>query len=246
MEYNVKFDKLAEKFNVFSVFTLRDIMELRKMKDDASLFESMKGAFLKDKLTLEEVTKLEILFNLLKFCLSESFDDREICAIFSIYWQTLEKEFSQLTSDDLFASFKRDLFKHAVDRPPIQMLILSKDSVEKVGNYFVDTFYRNFELIKYLVISETKLELRTFPIFEVNLPQSGSLSLAKEILPRKNKILNQYLKNTDHLTELEKKIEEVLEIERDEIDDFLDKEFEKQDADFMEKVKDLEGKKKKR
>ena len=63
-------------------------------------------------------------------------------------------------------------------------------------------------------------------------------------MPRNAKILRQYFESHRPKTELEQKIEMVLEFERDKLDKKMEKIFQEQDSDFNAKIEELLKKKK--
>ena len=69
-------------------------------------------------------------------------------------------------------------------------------------------------------------------------------SEATEVLPRNSKILRQYFESRRPKTELEQKIEIVLDFERNRLDKQMEKIFAEQDEVFKNKVDELLKKKK--
>ena len=76
------------------------------------------------------------------------------------------------------------------------------------------------------------------------MPKVEDLSLGNEIIPRNAKILRQYFESHRPKTELEQKIEMVLEFEREKLDKKMEKIFQEQDNDFNAKIEELFKKKK--
>ena len=71
------------------------------------------------------------------------------------------------------------------------------------------------------------------------------IEMGEETLPRQNKILKNYYENKRPKTELEQKIELVLDFERERLDKILQEKFHEQDEVFNKKVEELLSKKKK-
>ena len=69
--------------------------------------------------------------------------------------------------------------------------------------------------------------------------------MAIETLPRNVKILKQYTENRKPKSDLEKKIEMILEFEREKLDSKLEEKFAAQDAVFNKKLDEILSKKKK-
>ena len=111
-------------------------------------------------------------------------------------------------------------------------------------NFFFDVIYRRFHMLHYTLTSKIDIDIDSREIISYNLPKVEDLSEGTEILPRNAKILRQYFESRRPKTELEQKIEIVLEFERDKLDQKMDKIFAEQDAEFNEKVDELLKKKK--
>ena len=131
-----------------------------------------------------------------------------------------------------------------MDRFSSQIGILRKETYYLMTNFFVDVISRRFHMLHYTLTSKIDIDIDSREIISYNLPKVEDLSEGTEILPRNAKILRQYFESRRPKTELEQKIEIVLEFERDKLDQKMDKIFAEQDAEFNEKVDELLKKKK--
>ena len=125
-----------------------------------------------------------------------------------------------------------------------QIGILKKETYYAMTNFFVDVIYRRFHMLHYSLTSKIDIDIDSRETISYNLPKVEDLSEGTEILPRNAKILRQYFESRRPKTELEQKIEIVLEFERDKLDQKMDKIFAEQDAVFNEKIDELLKKKK--
>jgi hypothetical protein len=98
--------------------------------------------------------------------------------------------------------------------------------------------------MKYMLTKNKEIQLSDKEIFDVKLPHVLSLEMASEILPRNSKILRQYTENKKPKTELEQKIEQVLEFEREILYKKMEEVFTIQDQNFNKKLEELLKKKK--
>ena len=168
----------------------------------------------------------------------------EICTLYLIFHETLQLSFRKNSKTQIFNFFREKLIKFSVNRPPYQIGILSKLTIEKIADFFIDNILKRFELMKYMLTKNKDIILSDKEIFEVKLPHVLSLEMASEILPRNSKILRQYTENKKPKTELEQKIEQVLEFEREILDKKMEEVFTAQDQNFNKKLEDLLKKKK--
>ena len=99
-------------------------------------------------------------------------------------------------------------------------------------------------MIHYCLTNKDWITLETRESVSYDLPKIEDLSLGNEIIPRNVKILRQYFESHRPKTELEQKIEMVLEFERDKLDKKMEKIFQEQDSDFNAKIEELFKKKK--
>jgi hypothetical protein len=242
------FHNIAEKnFGVFSICTEDDIDFLRSIyKEKDNIRKNIKNMIMGDD-GLKSKTRVEIYSLLTEFLFDKcpGIQNIEVCAIYSIFWDTLRLSFKKNSKRAIFENFKRGVIKHSMDRPPLQIGILAKQTVEKLTTFFVDTIFSRFEHFKYMLSKNKEVEIVNKDMFEISLPHILNLEMAIEALPRNLKILKQYTENRKPKSDLEKKIEIILDFERERLDLKLDDKFSKQDKVFNTKVDDLISKKKK-
>ena len=98
--------------------------------------------------------------------------------------------------------------------------------------------------MKYSLTKKVNIDLDTRELSLYELPKIDNLENATEILPRNAKNLRQYFESRRPKTELEQKIEMVLEFERERLDQKMEKIFEEQDIQFNQRADELLKKKK--
>ncbi len=214
------------------------------MKDKFTLTEQFRVFldFLEYNTKSESI--IEIFVNLLDFCVKNNFSNLEICAIYSIYYQTLNLSFLTQGKVEIFNFFKNLLIKHSMDRPPYQIGIFKKANMELIVDYFIENVYKKFELLKFLLTNKQNIEIVNTELMSISFPHVLGLEFGQEILPRQMKILKQYYENKRPKSEFEQKVEMIMEFERDVLDKNLEIQFKKQDEEFQKKLEDLTKKKK--
>jgi len=195
---------------------------------------------------LKSATKVELFCLLTEYIFEKCqvIAKIEICTIFLVFYETLKLSFRKNSKIQIFNYFKEKLIRFSVDRPPFQIGILSKSTIEKIADFFIENIFKRFEFMKCMLTKNKDIELFNQEIFEVNLPQVLSLEIASEILPRNAKILKQYIENKKPKRELEQKIEQVLEFQRDILDKKMEEVFALQDQAFNKKLDEILKKKK--
>jgi hypothetical protein len=239
------FFKIAENFKVFSVSSEEDVKFLRSISNDKKeLRNNIKIIFEKHRKIKKSNLKLEILNLMIDACFKNNFEDIEICACLTIFKELLSLSFRRNTKFDLFDKFKYFVLRHAMDRPPHQIGIFKKHTVEKITDFFIENIYKRYELLTYLLTKKTFIELENKELLEIRMPHILDLELAQELLPRSCKILKQYTENKKPKTELEQKIDLILEWERERLDAYMEEKFDEQDAEFNTKLEEIMKKKK--
>jgi len=239
------FLKIAENFSVFSCCCEEDVKFLKALHSKKNeLRKNLRVLFENHPKIIKSNLKLEMFFLLIDFCFKNNFEEIEICALLTIFKELFSLSFRRNTKMDFFNKFKHLVLKHAMDRPPHQIGIFNKATVEKITDFFIENIYKKYELLTYLLTKKKFLELENKELLEIRMPHVLDLDLAQECLPRSCKILKQYTENRKPKTELEQKIEAVLEFERDRLDLYLENKFEIQDDEFNKKVEEMIKKKK--
>lgn len=245
MNDNDLFYKIAENFNVFSCCSEEDVRFLRAISSNkAELRKNIRIIFEGHPKITKNQIKIEMMFLLVEFCFKNNFEEIEVCALLTIFRELFSFSFRRITKMDFFNKFKHFVLKHAMDRPPHQIGVFNKSTVEKIIDFFIENVYKKYELLTCLLTKKKLLELENKEIIEVRMPHILDLELAQECLPRSFKILKQYTENRKPKSELEQKIEMILEFERDKLDKFLESKFETQDVEFNKKVEEMLKKKK--
>jgi len=195
---------------------------------------------------LNSTTKIELFCLLTEYIFEKciAINKIEICTIYLIFYETFKLSLQLNSKIQIFNFFRDNLMKFSVDRPPNQIGILSKSTIEKVADFFIHNILKRFELMKYMLTKNEEIELSDKEILEIKFPHVLSLEMASEILPRNSKILRQYTENKKPKTELEQKIEQVLEFEREIMDKKMEEIFSLQDQNFNKKLEELLKKKK--
>jgi len=239
------FYKIAENFEVFSSCGEEDIRFLKTMQSNKNeLRKNIRIMFKNNPKTIKSSPKIEMIFLLIDFCFKNDFEEIEICALLTIFKELFSLSFRRNTKMDFFNKFKHLVLKHAMDRPPHQIGIFNKKTVEKITDFFIENIYKRYELLTYLLTKNKFLELENKELLDIRMPHVLDLDLAQECLPRSYKILKQYTENRKPKTEMEQKIEAVLEFEREKLDVYLEGKFESQDEEFNKKIEEMMKKKK--
>lgn len=245
MNENELFYKILENFKVFSCCSEEDIKFLRVIAVNKNeLRKNIRIIFQNHQKIIKSSIKIELVFLLSDFCFKNNLEDIEICALYTIFTDLLTSSFRRNSKLDLFNKFKHLVLKHSMDRPPHQIGIFKKKTVEKITDFFIENIYKRYEILTFLLTKKKLIELDNKEILEVRMPHILDLELAQECLPRSCKILKQYTENKKPKSELEQKIEIILEFERDKLDQYLEDKFEVQDEDFNKKVEEMIKKKK--
>ncbi len=246
---NAPSDSYRNILNYFGIFTVlkeTDVEELRQMYPNKKKLSQ----YLSSKLELnlenfKHLAKLEIFILLALFCIEKNLDVYEICSLFSIIWDILHLNLQKNSKRKVFNLFKEALIKHSVDRPPFQVGIYKKHSLELISEFFIETIYSKYELLLYLTTDKKLIELSNTDIFNYTLPHTMDIDMGDEVLPRHNKILKSYYETRKPKSELEQKIDKILEFEREKLDKELQKKFIEQEQLFNKKLEDILSKKKK-
>jgi hypothetical protein len=239
----------AKNFGVFSLCSEEDVDFLKSIyKDKDQLRMNITNMLLiQDPKNLKSITRMELFCLLTDFLFEKcgAITNMEVCALYSIFWETLTLSFKKNSKQVIYAKFKSAVVRHAMDRPPNQIGILTKATIEQVTNFFIDNIYSRFNFLSYMLKKNKAMEIVNKDMFEVHLPHILNIEMAIETLPRNVKILKQYTENRKPKSDLEKKIEMILEFEREKLDSKLEEKFAAQDAVFNKKLDEILSKKKK-
>jgi hypothetical protein len=245
--------KIANRFELFLILNQENIEVLKVSypeKAKVRLYlknqiQTTDHRYQTIKNELEFETKLEILILLTELCISNSFLDLEICAVFSVIWKTLELSFKQYNRKDIFEYFKNLLLKFSMNRPPYQISIFRKETLETISDFYINNVYKRNELLRHLLGKQDNLTIANIDMNTARLPHILDLNLGTEITSKSIKILKAYTQSKKPKSELDMKIEQIIDFEREVLDKILEKKFVEQDQVFNKKLEELLLKKKK-
>ncbi len=242
------FLKIADKnFHVFDVVSIKDIETIQKLYPRKEMIRDLIKSKISSKgtqINLPEKISIEVFLLLSEFCIKNNIDHLESCALFKIISDVLKLFAKKLNKSEIYENFKKFVLTFSMNRFSAQIGILKKETVYLITDFFIDVIYRRFNMIHYCLTNKDSITLQTRESISYDLPKVEDLSLGNEIIPRNAKILRQYFESHRPKTELEQKIEMVLEFEREKLDKKMEKIFQEQDNDFNAKIEELFKKKK--
>ena len=62
------------------------------------------------------------------------------------------------------------LIRHSLFRPPHNIKVFNLTEVEGISNFFINTFYKNFNIYHYVFTPSLNYEITTFDMFETRFP----------------------------------------------------------------------------
>lgn len=240
------FYKIASRnFNVFQVADEEDINILFSLyPDKEKIREQIKSKMGLTEVKLPEKVYVELYVLLTEFAVKNSITALETCALFRVIFDVLEMIKKHYDQERVYEKFKKSVLTFAMNRFFYQIGILEKDTVYLITNFFIDVIYKRINLISYCLTEKENIDLNTRELLQYTLPSVENLENAQEILPRNAKILRQYFESRRPKTELEQKIEMIIEFERERLDVKMEEIFEEQDSVFNKKADELFKKKK--
>ena len=242
------FLKIADlNFNVFDITSIKDIETIYKLYPRKEMIrELMKNKILsKNKIIeLPEKIIIEMFLLLSEFCVINKIEPLESCALFKIISDVFNLIRKKRNKLEIYENFKKFVLTFAMNRFSMQIGILKKETIYLITNFFIDYIYKRFNMIHYCLTYKDNITLETRESISYDLPKVEDISLGIEIIPRNAKILRQYFESHRPKTELEQKIEMVLEFEREKLDKKMEKIFKEQDDEFNAKIEEFFKKKK--
>lgn len=242
------FIKIADlNFHVFDITSLKDIETIYKLYPRKEMIRDlMKKKILSknNKIELPEKITIEIYLLLSEFCVLNKIEPLEACAIFKIISDVCILIGKKRNKQEIYENFKKFMLTFAMNRFSMQIGILKKETIYLITNFFIEYIYKRYNMIHYCLTNKDSIMLETREAINYDLPKVEDLSQGMEIIPRNAKILRQYFEVHRPKTELEQKIEMVLEFEREKLDKKMEKIFKEQDDDFNAKIEELFKKKK--
>lgn len=241
------FYKIADNnFKVFEIVSesnLQILLSLYPNKDGIREFINNK-LILDTEKGLPQKVKCEIYLLLLEFIYNNRISLLEGCALFKVIGDILKLFGTNTTQDEVYKSFKEGILKFSMNRFYYQIGIFEKETIYKITDFFINIIYRHFYMFSYALTNKINIDLYTKKIQEYTLPNVQSLNEATLINSRNTKILKQYFVNKRPKTELEQKIETILEFQREVLEKKMMEEFGKQDEEFNKRLEELTKKKK--
>jgi len=242
------FLKIADKnFKVFDVVTLKDIELIKNIYPRKEMIRELIKTKIKKKnneIALPEKICIEIFLLLSEFCIKNNIEALESCALFKIISDVLDLFTKKCTKSEIYENFKKFVLTFAMNRFSVQIGILKKETVYLITDFFIEVIYKRYNMIHYCLTSKDSIIFETRETENYDLPKVDDLSLGNEMIPRNAKILRQYFESHRPKTELEQKIEMILEFEREKMDKKMEKIFQEQDTEFNAKIEELFKKKK--
>ena len=242
------FLKIADKnFHVFDVMTLKDIELIQKIYPRKEMIRDLIKSKIKsnnNQIALPEKINIEIFVLLSEFCIQNKIERLESCALFKIISDVLKLFTKKYNKNEIYENFKKYVLTFAMNRFSVQIGILKKETVYLITDFFIEVIYKRFNMIHYCLTNKDSIILETRESISYDLPKVDDLSLGNEVIPRNTKILRQYFESHRPKTELEQKIEMVLEFEREKLDKKMEKIFQEQDNEFNSKIEEMFKKKK--
>ena len=244
MDNKERFHKIAENFMVYTITNEEGIEDLKLIyKDKIELNLVLRNLFQFNELDIKTETKLEMYSHLINFSFIKDFENVEICALLSIFCEIFNLNYLIQSKRDVFVQFKNTIIKHSMDRPPYQIGIFRKSTLELITEYYIENIYKKYEFLKYLLTNIQNVEISQKTIFDLRFPHVLNIDSGQECLKRSFNILKPYYENKKPKTELEHKIDAILEFERDRLEKMLEIKFFEQDDTFLKKVDLLKKKK---
>ena len=242
------FVKIADtNFHIFDITSLKDIENIYRIYPRKEMIrdlmkEKVKSKF--QKIELPEKTTVEIYLLLSEFIVKNKIESLEACALFKIISDVLNLIRKKRDKKEIYESFTKFVLTLAMNRFSMQIGVLKKETIYLITDFFIEYIYRRFNMIHYCLTCKENITLETRESIDYNLPKVDDISLGNEMIPRNTKILRQYFESHRPKTELEQKIEMILEFEREKLDKKMEKVFEEQDNEFNSKIEELLKKKK--
>ena len=242
------FIKIADtNFHIFEITSLKDIENINKIYPRKEMIRDLMKEKVKskyEKIELPEKTTIEIYLLLSEFIVKNKIEPLEACALFKIISDVLNLIRKKRDKIEIYESFTKFVLTFAMNRFSMQIGVLKKETIYLITDFFIEYIYRRFNMIHYCLTCKENITLETRESIDYNLPKVDDISLGNEMIPRNTKILRQYFESHRPKTELEQKIEMILEFEREKLDKKMEKVFEEQDNEFNSKIEELLKKKK--
>lgn len=194
--------------------------------------------------SLPKKTTAEIYLLLVEFIKQNNINLLEGCALFKIISDVLLMFKKNSTQEEVYDCFKKRILSFSMNRFSYQIGILQKETIYLISEFFINNIYKKFFFLAYSLTSKKNIDLESKEVKIYTLPGIQNLKEAIEILPRNAKIVKQYFVSRRPKTELEQKIDIILEHQREKLEKKMEIEFDKQDEQFNKRLEELTKKKK--
>ena len=77
--------------------------------------------------------------------------------------------------DNSFKFFKEILIRHTLFRPPHSIKVFSLDELKSISNFFLNSFYKHYDLYFFILTPNIDVEIRTFEMFDSKFPEGDDL-----------------------------------------------------------------------
>lgn len=115
------------------------------------------------------------------FCKDNAFDNIRTSTFMSIMTELFLKDTrSNIRSNTMTASFQyfqELVLKHSVERPPLSIKVFQATDVERILNYALDSYYKDFKLYHYIFGTQTRVTLKQTCPNNVEYPTNRILPL---------------------------------------------------------------------
>jgi hypothetical protein len=177
------------------------VVELEESQDPSSIKRKLGvflGVDLRDKKRADVIQDFH--FYNYAFCKDNAFSAEKTSCFVSIVGRVVQADQGTNTGNvgDSFALFKNLLLKHSVERPPYSVGIFSPTDVGKITDYIMNSYYRHFNLYKFIFTKKTIARLQQSQecdVSEVRVPRplyQAMEHLAPPVVPpQATKLLSQ-------------------------------------------------------
>ena len=115
------------------------------------------------------------------FCKDQAFDGRRTSTFVSIMEELFLADTNThdpaRTREASFAHFQKLLLSHSVERPPKSIQVFTEQDLELILKYAIDSYFRQFNLYKYVFSPRLRLLMNQMMPHDVEIPSSSVASL---------------------------------------------------------------------
>jgi len=122
---------------------------------------------------------IDFHFHNYAFCKERAFDARRIAAFMSIMNCLFIRDTNSTSplnnAEESFSYFRDLILRHSVQRPPRSIQIFSRDDVDPIIDYALESYFRQFLVYKYIFTPKTRLVFRQVLPNSVETPRPPPL-----------------------------------------------------------------------